>query len=157
MSTSSTGVHDILAIIVTIGGVPIPPSGESDFVDHDFPDDASAYVGSDGGSVWSLNPDESADVTITCSPYSDAHAALGALHDVQRSLRSAFVGFAYAYRNTKNGDYCNAAGCIIMKAPKMTASRDAGDVEWKLRLDKGVRGYGTILPSFAASRSIAAG
>lgn len=147
--------HDPLALIVTFAGVSVPPSGEGDFVSHEFPESLAAYTGNDGDTVFSLNPDESVEVTITCSPYSDAHAALGAIYATQLALGSNAEGFPYAYRNVKNGDFVNAERALISQPPPMNGSREAGEVEWSLRLSRGVKGYGTVLPFYALAEGLA--
>lgn len=151
--------NDVTRNLLSIGGLIAAPSGEDSWLTFTFPPSlAATYVGNDGQMVPSISPDRSAQVEVTCSPYSDLHQQLGALLRRQeaQAQAGAFDGFPFSYLGA-NGDRCDSARCFIEQAPAMNAQRSSADVTWQLRLGECTRSFAGSGAVFTFSLTVLGG
>ena len=130
------GTHNAFGQISTLGGIPIPPSAETDFIEHDFPTEMTVTEGM-SGPVWNqTSKKKTAGLRYRALADSDQGALLGALLQVQRQRLSlgTFTGFSYSYRDTNTGSWVNASDARFVQAPGMMGGEEHAEDEWELRL-----------------------
>jgi len=144
----SQAAQDLSRVVFTIDGQRIPGNGDA-FLSLTAPPSytRSAAIGGRDSVINSLQ-DIDTEGTITASPYSEAHRALGALFNIQEATRkagAAFQGWPCSYVNPGNGDRCLGT-LVIMGSPAIEEAVEVSARVWTIVIRQSQWSYGQAVP-----------
>lgn len=140
--------YDAKEVTLSVAGRVI----DSGFADGDFvkiaraSDDWTDKVGSDGEVTRSKSNDNRCDVSVTLMATSDGNNALTQIREADLSAPNG-AGVGQFIMRDQLGRTVVRGQCWISKPPEVARGREAGTVEWKIRLiasEYKVGGSGTV-------------
>lgn len=144
----SQSAQDLSRVVLTINGTRIPGNGDA-FLSLTPPPSytRSAAIGGRDSVINSLQ-DRDSEGTVTASPYSEAHRAIGQLFDVQEATRKAgspFQGWPVSYVNPGNGDRC-VGTLVIMGPPAIEEAVEVSARVWSILIRESQWSFGQSVP-----------
>jgi len=125
--------HDPFLSILTLNGLPIPPTGRDDFITFDeIPDESSNAVGIDGEVTNTVIRNKYRTASITVNRQSAAHGLISGIYAAWKlTLRRG--RFPFGFRNLNNGDAATGVFWFI-GTPDMGTGREDSDVVWRIAI-----------------------
>lgn len=126
--------HDLAAIIVVVGTIPITGWSTDGGCEVAFNTDmGEGSVGAGGAATFSKSADRSATATLTLKADSPDCALLNALIEEQL-LPGALPRLPFLMRNTLTGESVEAETCAFQTRPSPTANKTVADAVYVLWL-----------------------
>lgn len=151
MSTQSLGIHNIGAIICTVGGVRIQGTGDEGIaIEPATPEDIAHGISADGTHPYvEVTNDQRFVATFSVYQTSAAYARLAELRDEQNTAVKAASATAFDrrfyFRNPSTGDKVTSDRAVIVSRPGIMAKKANSLMEFKVLLPNPVIERGSLI------------
>lgn len=142
MANKPLSRYSLEEVTLVIGGYDISGGSEGDFISIERKEVGTYVTDASGQSVFNVNTDYSAEVTITVMQTSPAMRSLAAILADQNAATGSggnMPDLSFRIYDPNSGAYVQDRQCAILEAPGHSFGKEATEMEWKFLLPNAYR------------------
>jgi hypothetical protein len=130
----ATHTYNPNSVVVAVNGTPIGQYQKDVFVEISYTEDEVTMRNTvQGDTVYSVNRANSATVTLTVEPNSNAHALLSAFYKLQKTQGGGAFPFSIVDNNVPDGiSFFNCPQARLARMPNQSWGHEAQPIEYSI-------------------------